>query len=84
MVLSRATTADETLNATVLSRFKNLQATNPALDYGTLEVLTWLTEEEVRELFPPEDEAPQGYYEIKHPETFVSHEMSITHDSLGL
>ena len=47
MVLPRAPTADETLNATVLSRFKNLQATNPALDYGTLEVLTRLTEEEV-------------------------------------
>ena len=47
MVLPRAPTADETLNATVLSRLKNLQATNPALDYGTLEVLTRLTEEEV-------------------------------------
>ena len=47
MVLPRAPTADETLNATVLYRLKNLQATNPALDYGTLEVLTRLTEEEV-------------------------------------
>ena len=46
---------------------KELQKQFPHLDYGTFVLLTRLSEDDLKEIFPPEDEAPEGYYELKHP-----------------
>ncbi len=56
---------------------KALQAEFPLLDYNTFVMLTRLSEEELKKHFPSEEDAPPGYYDLKHPESFESKSMTV-------
>ncbi len=50
---------------------------NPHLDRGTVVLLTRLSQEDIDRIFPKEEDAPPGYYDVTKPETLESNDMTI-------
>ncbi len=81
--VEKAATAKEEAEVITPEREELIQTllkANPHLDYGTLKLLTRLNQEDLDRIFPKEEDAPPGYYDLKEPETLVSNDMTIDND----
>jgi len=80
--VQRAPSAEGTHEPEVISperqkQIKKLLKQFPHLDYGTFVILTRLSQEELDEVFPSVDKAPEGYYDLKHPKELVMEGMEV-------